>query len=560
MKRTFILIISLFVIAIGIITLFAVGRPAYANGDAHTHFRYGHITWIPSGGTTVEFTLQNAWRRNAYSTANGRCTDPTTMGSIPCSGVDGFAGIGDIIAEFQGFTLFSPDGVTQIGSPRGPLLYLVTSIDPANNWLFGLALDPTSLPAVDTSISFDYGVPGNYLAFTDSCCRISPLVLGNAHINNPDGGYRVETLVNVNIGNSSPISVLPPIVSCPINTLCSFQIPAADPNGDQLNFRLSIPVEASSSPPFGYTACVLNFCQPGATGSGAPNLASISSTGLYTWDTTGATLGPSGTNTLYSTQVTIEDLDPDGNMKSKVALDFLIQLVEEDINPPVIEPPAGEPPICETTQVISVGQTKTFDVIGSDPDPDDLVTLNVVGLPVGATMSPSLPIVGNPVSSSFNWTPNLGQVGLHVASFSASSTGGGFDLCSVILEVVEQIEVDIDIKPSSDPNSINCNDNTEVISVAILTTDEFDAMTVDHSTVTFENASEIHINKKSGETRRHDEEDVDLDGDIDLVFHFYLGDTSLTCSATDGTLSGETFDGQAITGTDAIRMVDTRSP
>ena len=121
--------------------------------------------------------------------------------------------------------------------------------------------------------------------------------------------------------------------------------------------------------------------------------------------------------------------------------------------------------------------------------------------------------------------------------------------------VTAVVEVTIDIKPGSDPNSINCNNEKESIAVAILTTDDFDATTVDHTTVAFEGASETHVDKKTGVARRH-EEDVDGDGDTDLVFHFRLGETDLTCDSVEGTLEGETFDGQAIRGTDAVRMID----
>jgi hypothetical protein len=117
--------------------------------------------------------------------------------------------------------------------------------------------------------------------------------------------------------------------------------------------------------------------------------------------------------------------------------------------------------------------------------------------------------------------------------------------------------VPIDIKPGGFPNSVNCLNEHGVVPVAILTTEDFDATTVDHTTVTFEEAGETHVNKKSGEPRRH-EEDVDGDGDTDLVFHFRLGDTDLTCDSTEGTLIGETFDGDAIEGSDAIRMVGER--
>jgi hypothetical protein len=101
---------------------------------------------------------------------------------------------------------------------------------------------------------------------------------------------------------------------------------------------------------------------------------------------------------------------------------------------------------------------------------------------------------------------------------------------------------------------INCHDEGEVITVAILTTEDFDATTIDHTTVTFEGAGEIHLDKKTGEPRRH-EEDVDEDSDTDLVLHFRLGDTDLTCNSTGGTLTGETFDGQTIAGTDSVNMI-----
>ena len=118
------------------------------------------------------------------------------------------------------------------------------------------------------------------------------------------------------------------------------------------------------------------------------------------------------------------------------------------------------------------------------------------------------------------------------------------------------IAVDIDIKPGSDPNSINCNNRNGNIAVAILTTEDFDATMVDHNTVEFEGANERHSNKKTGELQRH-EEDVDADGDIDLVFHFLLRETDLDCLSLEGILTGELYEGTPITGTDEVRMVDT---
>jgi hypothetical protein len=112
----------------------------------------------------------------------------------------------------------------------------------------------------------------------------------------------------------------------------------------------------------------------------------------------------------------------------------------------------------------------------------------------------------------------------------------------------------IDVKPGGEPNTLPCHP-AQLVPVAILTTDSFDATTVDHTTVHFAGASEVHLDRE-GAPHRHDEEDVDEDGDIDLAFHFLLGDTGLACNATSATLLGETFDGVPSGGTDSIRLLE----
>lgn len=489
-------------------------------------------------GNTVQFTIQNAWRRSTSPWLAYSCIDPATFATVPCSAPDGLPGPGDVFYEYGGGTQLSTGDVGVIGSPLGPLLYVVTSIDPINEWLFASALDPASLPAIDTAIDYTYGAPGDYTAAIGSCCRISALSGVNAHINNPDGGYRVETLVNVGTGNSSPVSTLPPIILCPQSGLCSFTVPGSDPNGDPLNFRLSTSAEASGSS-FGFT-------QPGPPF--ATNDASISSTGLYTWDTTGATLAPPGTNTLYSTQVTIEDLNGAGNVKSKVAVDFLIQLVPVVGVPPVFDSPPT--PACGSTLTVNAGNMLNFTVLASDSDPGQTVTLNVAGLPVGATMTPSLPTSGNPVNSTFSWTPAGAQVGMHVVTFTATDDTGQQALCSVTIEVLaaprKQV-INIDIKPGSFPNSINLKSKGNV-PVAILSDPTFDATTVDPSTVVFAGASPLPIGKSP--------EDVNGDGLLDVVLHFKTQDLNLQPGDTQACLSGDTFSGQEFEGCDSVRIIN----
>jgi len=114
----------------------------------------------------------------------------------------------------------------------------------------------------------------------------------------------------------------------------------------------------------------------------------------------------------------------------------------------------------------------------------------------------------------------------------------------------------VDIKPEDDNNTINCKNMNGVIPVAILTTDEFDATSIDHTTARFgrygSEAAETHVNKKSGEVKRH-EEDVDHDGDMDLVFHFVYGETNLGCDDEFAALTGSTYDGMFFTGADHIQ-------
>ena len=103
----------------------------------------------------------------------------------------------------------------------------------------------------------------------------------------------------------------------------------------------------------------------------------------------------------------------------------------------------------------------------------------------------------------------------------------------------------IDIKPGSDPNSINLG-SKGMVPVAVLTTDDFDASTVDPVTVRFGGAAPV----------RWTMEDVDGDGDTDLLFHFKTRELEdLNEESTEATLTGYTNDGEFIWGKDTVNIV-----
>ena len=50
-------------------------------------------------------------------------------------------------------------------------------------------------------------------------------------------------------------------------------------------------------------------------------------------------------------------------------------------------------------------------------------------------------------------------------------------------------------------------------------------------------------------------EDVDNDGDYDMMFHFKTQELDLTKESTEATLEGETIDEIQIKGTDSVNIV-----
>ena len=130
---------------------------------------------------------------------------------------------------------------------------------------------------------------------------------------------------------------------------------------------------------------------------------------------------------------------------------------------------------------------------------------------------------------------------------SASTVFPSADRGDIVI-ASQVLSVAIDIKPGSVPNSINPGSQGE-IPVAILTTDPIDAGSVDPTTVRFGRSGTEAAPTHSAI------EDVDGDGDFDLLLHVNTQKTGIRCGDTSAALTAHRLGGQPIGGSDTINTV-----
>ena len=134
----------------------------------------------------------------------------------------------------------------------------------------------------------------------------------------------------------------------------------------------------------------------------------------------------------------------------------------------------------------------------------------------------------------------FGEIGGDYATINLAAPGGGPQ------------PVEIDIKPGSDPNPINPGSNG-LVPVAILTTDDFSAADVDPATVTLAGA-EVAVRGKAEKLMAR-LEDVDGDGDDDLLLQVETQSEGALWTSGPVTLNGTTYGGQPIEGQDDVIIV-----
>jgi hypothetical protein len=137
--------------------------------------------------------------------------------------------------------------------------------------------------------------------------------------------------------------------------------------------------------------------------------------------------------------------------------------------------------------------------------------------------------------------------GAPLKGFTGSGTFFVMDNLEIAYDDPESTSIAIDIKPGDGPNVINPK-SKGVIPVAILSIGSFDATKVDPMMVGFGPSGASAVKAAI--------EDVNGDGQLDMVLFFRTQSTGIACGDTSATLKVMTLDWETLLeGTDSIRTV-----
>jgi hypothetical protein len=292
-----------------------------------------------------------------------------------------------------------------------PINLTITSVNTTEDWFYGEATITHTFVQAPTNA---------FTTFYSSSARLSTL------INNLNLAYRSECRVVLN-GPSSPASTMPPIVNVQTNqTAATFQIAAIDPNGTTLTYRFATAAEM------------------GGGAQTQPAGMTVSNTGLVTFNTVGKAV-----NNLYNAAFVVTNSSGASTM-----VDVIVKIVQQS-TPPTFDYTLTPPN--SFVYNIQPGQNVTFQVKAKDIDAGNTVSLNAVGIPAGAVLTPTLPITGpgNPgVTTNFSWTPNISQLGTRIVNFIAQDNLGNQTTTSVT--IITSLNPIFDVPPTLPSASFNC--------------------------------------------------------------------------------------------------------
>jgi uncharacterized delta-60 repeat protein len=160
-------------------------------------------------------------------------------------------------------------------------------------------------------------------------------------------------------------------------------------------------------------------------------------------------------------------------------------------------------------------------------------------------------VFGNPINNAFDIVAQPdGKVVL--AGGTGDFTRGVTDFALArFLGAPTILNVSVDVKPDSSDNVIPLQSNG-VIPVAILTTDEFDAASVEPASVCFGSATDPTTRDCIAKQGTGHLQDVNGDARSDLLLQYETQQTGIRPGDTQACLTGKTYNGISIEGCDRI--------
>jgi hypothetical protein len=282
-----------------------------------------------------------------------------------------------------------------------------------------IAFDTSSGGAM-SSLSSVYGVEiynfrdtitfpanGNYMIKWDNCCRNGAII----NMANPLGeSMDFLTFVSVDSSNpnSTPTFLTPPVAYLPVDSIWQYNPLPFDPDGDSLVWTISVPLGAGYPIPVD----VLGY-------------GSLSDTVLY-----------SNSNGIFSIDAITGQISWNPKMVGNFVAAFaiaeyrngvLIGGMSRDMQFIVVPDTLNAMPQISNMQAIPInnlgypyikiapGQNYQIQLLASDADVNDVVSMSAFGESFGLTTSASTfayspTLNGNEIEGTFSWTPDVSQV------------------------------------------------------------------------------------------------------------------------------------------------------
>ena len=213
------------------------------------------------------------------------------------------------------------------------------------------------------------------------------------------------------------------------------------------------------------------------------------------------------------------------------------------VGPSGLEMTDDPDPACVGNEVTISGSYTVDMLMGIEPPPEESyntgVELKVYApdstLIVDETITTGTGEWGYGVVFDFSWPVTVTEEGTYtyeVTAWTQQVTWGRMTTTIAPGTIDVEVCIEIDIKPGSDPNSINPK-SKGVIPVAILGSADFDVTTVDVPTVTFGPEDAVIACKNAHY------EDINIDSFFDVILHFRTQEVGLESGMTEACL---TFD------------------